>query len=234
MSIYFPINPNRLNVTQTYPNHVYLYLFSCRVPLLCPILKILSQIPHIHLKHMFSLHLPTTPNSPTVTLTSTSSFYPPTPESSTSISHSNFHLSEPKPPLLRRLERVFKPPQKYLEVFHYGNVFLNSKAFPHSLNFVLSYDNLAPSYKSFICQISSLKKPTTYADAAQDPLWQQATRKKLQALEANNTWVLTSLPPGKHPRGCKWVFKIKHKADGFVERYNAKLVAKRYSYRTCL
>jgi hypothetical protein len=29
--------------------------------------------------------------------------------------------------------------------------------------------------------------------------------------------------------GCKWVFSIKHKADGSIERYKARLVAKGYT-----
>ena len=29
--------------------------------------------------------------------------------------------------------------------------------------------------------------------------------------------------------GCKWVFSIKHKVDGSVERYKARLVAKGYT-----
>lgn len=40
---------------------------------------------------------------------------------------------------------------------------------------------------------------------------------------------MTTLPPSKVPIGCKWVFKIKLKADGFVERYKARLVAKGYT-----
>lgn len=37
---------------------------------------------------------------------------------------------------------------------------------------------------------------------------------------------LVSLPAGKQAIGCKWIYKIKHKADGSVERYKARLVAK--------
>ena len=52
---------------------------------------------------------------------------------------------------------------------------------------------------------------------------------ELQALESNGTWSLTTLLPGKHPVGCKWVCKIKYCVDGSLERYKARLVAKRYT-----
>jgi hypothetical protein len=55
--------------------------------------------------------------------------------------------------------------------------------------------------------------------------------KELETLAANNTWVLTSLPPGKQPIGCKWVYKLKFKSDGTIERYKARLVAKGYNQR---
>ncbi|KAL0396020.1 UNVERIFIED_CONTAM: Retrovirus-related Pol polyprotein from transposon RE2 [Sesamum calycinum] len=49
------------------------------------------------------------------------------------------------------------------------------------------------------------------------------------ALERNKTWELCSPPPDKKPIGCKWVYKIKMKHDGAVERYKARLVTKGYS-----
>lgn len=52
---------------------------------------------------------------------------------------------------------------------------------------------------------------------------------ELKALEANNTWLLTDLPQGKVPIGCRWVYRIKYKADGSIERYKARLVAKGYT-----
>lgn len=49
-------------------------------------------------------------------------------------------------------------------------------------------------------------------------------RDEINALERNGTWKLESLPVGKKAIGCKWVFQIKHKADGSIERYKARLV----------
>lgn len=52
---------------------------------------------------------------------------------------------------------------------------------------------------------------------------------EMAALDKNNTWVLTDLPPNKKVVGCKWVFTIKHTPEGKIERYKARLVAKGYS-----
>jgi hypothetical protein len=52
---------------------------------------------------------------------------------------------------------------------------------------------------------------------------------EMVVLDANATWELVVLPKDKKAIGCKWVYKVKHNADGFVNRYKAKLVAKGYA-----
>lgn len=52
---------------------------------------------------------------------------------------------------------------------------------------------------------------------------------EIHALEGNGTWTLEMLPLGKKPIGCKWVYKIKRKADRSIKSYKARLVAKRYT-----
>jgi hypothetical protein len=48
-------------------------------------------------------------------------------------------------------------------------------------------------------------------------------------LDANVTWELVALPKDKKSIRCKWVYKIKHNVNGFVNRYKARLVAKGYA-----
>ena len=38
-----------------------------------------------------------------------------------------------------------------------------------------------------------------------------------------------SLPMGKRIVGCKWIFTIKYKVDGTLERYKVRLIAKGYT-----
>lgn len=74
-----------------------------------------------------------------------------------------------------------------------------------------------------------LKVNPKTTEAIKDQQWIQAMDTELDALKQNPTWIITYLPPGKKPIGCKWVYKIKHKADGSVERFKAKLVAKEFT-----
>nr|XP_018629014.1 uncharacterized mitochondrial protein AtMg00820-like [Nicotiana tomentosiformis] len=52
---------------------------------------------------------------------------------------------------------------------------------------------------------------------------------EISLLESNHTWTDVPLHEVKRPIGSKWVYNIKYKASGEIERFKAKLVAKGYS-----
>jgi hypothetical protein len=49
---------------------------------------------------------------------------------------------------------------------------------------------------------------------------------EFQALLSNNTWSLCPRPSHQHVVRNKWVYKLKQKPDGSIDRYKARLVAK--------
>ena len=49
---------------------------------------------------------------------------------------------------------------------------------------------------------------------------------EFQALLKNKTWHLVPHCAGLNVIDCKWVFKLKQKPDGSIDRYKARLVAK--------
>ena len=81
-------------------------------------------------------------------------------------------------------------------------------------------------------QIHQETIPKTYQEAIQSPNaqhWKEAMDAEMEALQKNHTWDLCSLPYDRKAIGCRWVFVIKYKATGEIDRYKARLVAKGYS-----
>ena len=78
----------------------------------------------------------------------------------------------------------------------------------------------------------SNEEPNTIEEALSRPdksLWQDAIDKELKSLGQNHTWDETSRPSNRNIVGSKWVFKIKRKSDGSIDRYKARLVAQGFS-----
>jgi transposase InsO family protein len=144
----------------------------------------------------------------------------------------------PPVPPLRQSTRAHKTPA-YLQNYHcstassdplpLSTVVQGTSSTKFPLSQVLSYSHLSPNYKSFVLNASTICEPSTYNEASKSPHWCEAMQAEIHALETNQTWSLTSLPHGKIPIGCKWVYKVKLRSDGTLERYKARLVAKGYN-----
>ena len=88
---------------------------------------------------------------------------------------------------------------------------------------------LSEPIKTFTHTLSSCHIPNSVELALADPKWAQAIQEELEALQKNNTWRLVPLSERKKLVGCKWVFSMKYKVDGSIDRYKARLVAKGFT-----
>ena len=92
-------------------------------------------------------------------------------------------------------------------------------------NFV-SYHGLSNKYRAFVASLDQTQVPKSIQEALAIPKWKAAVEEEIRALEKNGTWKITELPPGKRPVGCKWVFTIKYKEDGSIDRFKARPLQK--------
>ena len=66
-------------------------------------------------------------------------------------------------------------------------------------------------------------------EALDNPDWKLPVLEEMNALKKNGTWEIVNLLREKKMVGCKWVFIVKCRADGSVERYKVCLVAKGFT-----
>ncbi|RVW73434.1 Retrovirus-related Pol polyprotein from transposon TNT 1-94 [Vitis vinifera] len=99
----------------------------------------------------------------------------------------------------------------------------------HPIGNYVTYEGLSPSYRAFATSLDDTQVPNTIQEALKISEWKKAVQDEIDALEKNGTWTITDLPVGKRPVGCKWIFTIKYKADGSVERFKARLVARGFT-----
>ncbi|KAK1661599.1 hypothetical protein QYE76_049758 [Lolium multiflorum] len=74
-------------------------------------------------------------------------------------------------------------------------------------------------------------EPANLQAALDDPNWRGAMDEEFDALMKNKTWKLVPPRDGTNVIDCRWVYKIKRKSDGSIDRYKARLVAKGFKQR---
>ncbi|GJS70206.1 retrovirus-related pol polyprotein from transposon TNT 1-94 [Tanacetum coccineum] len=82
------------------------------------------------------------------------------------------------------------------------------------------YEKTSP--RSDLSALESNTYPKTFKEDIQDPRWCEAMDSELKALEDNDTWEVTDLPPNKRAIGCHWLFKTKLKSDGSEDKKKAR------------
>ncbi|KAA0032563.1 Cysteine-rich RLK (receptor-like protein kinase) 8 [Cucumis melo var. makuwa] len=95
----------------------------------------------------------------------------------------------------------------------------------HPICNYVSYDNLSPQFRAFTASLDSTIIPKNIYTALECPEWKNVVMEEMKALEKNRTWEICALPKGHKTIGCKWVFSLKYKAYGTLDRHKARLVA---------
>lgn len=109
--------------------------------------------------------------------------------------------------ILRRSERNRKPPNRY--GFDEAQIAFSAEEFVEN-------------------------DPISISDAKQRndwPEWKAAIESEYASLINNGTWTLCDLPEGRKTISSKWVFKLKYKANGDVDKHKARLVARGFTQK---
>ena len=93
----------------------------------------------------------------------------------------------------------------------------------------MSLKHLSSAHKNFIVSLNTTIIPNIVSEALTKREWKDAMREEMSALEKNKTWEIVERPKGKSIVDCKWIFTLKYKVDGSLERHKARLVAKEYT-----
>ncbi|GJR03270.1 putative RNA-directed DNA polymerase [Tanacetum coccineum] len=127
-------------------------------------------------------------------------------------------------PHVRRSERTSVFPRKY-------NDFVIDSKVKYGLENYVSYVNLSVENKCFTTELNKSLEPRSFFEASKDQHWIEAMNNEMDALYRNDTWEIVELPFGRKAIGGKWVYKIKYKSSGDIDRYKARYVAKGYNQK---
>ena len=77
--------------------------------------------------------------------------------------------------------------------------------------------------------VAELKTYEEAINSSKAKYWKQAMQAEVDSLENNNTWTFVNKPQDKNVLPGRWVYKVKYSADGEVDKYKARYVAKGFA-----
>jgi hypothetical protein len=86
------------------------------------------------------------------------------------------------------------------------------------------------SYMALMCDLLE-KEPTCFKEAIQKKEWGDAMTEEYQSIIKNDVWEIVPRPNNKYVVSSRWLFKIKHAANGSIEKYKTRFVARGFSQK---
>ena len=74
-------------------------------------------------------------------------------------------------------------------------------------------------------------EPSIFEEAVEKQVWKDAMQEEYQSIMKNDVWDVVPRPERKSVVTSKWIYKIKHAADGSIEKYKARFVARGFSQK---
>ncbi|GJT26335.1 hypothetical protein Tco_0906610 [Tanacetum coccineum] len=101
-----------------------------------------------------------------------------------------------KPITQRRSGRVSKLPTKLSE-------YVLDEKVKYGIQRHVNYSHLSKENYCFSTNLNKTLEPSSYHEACTNKDWVAAMNTKMEALNRNNTWLITGLPPNRNPISCK-------------------------------
>ncbi|GJR02561.1 ribonuclease H-like domain-containing protein [Tanacetum coccineum] len=113
---------------------------------------------------------------------------------------------------------------------NYNDFVVDSKV-KYRLEKYVGYSKLNSENYCFITQLNINCEPKTFFEASKFPHWTDAMNSEMNALLRNDAWDIVDLPKDRKAIGSKWIFKIKYKSSGEIDRYKARRVAQEFGQK---
>jgi hypothetical protein len=84
---------------------------------------------------------------------------------------------------------------------------------------------------SYIAMVRSIREsdPSTFEGASSRQVWRDAMMEEYNSIMKNDVWEVVPRPEGKSMVTSRWLYKLKHVANGNIEKYKACFVAQGFS-----
>jgi hypothetical protein len=88
-------------------------------------------------------------------------------------------------------------------------------------------------FGGYVALMSSIThvEPSSFEEADKLQVWKDDILKEYRSILKNNVWYNVPRPKDKSVVSSKWIYKIKHVADGSMEKFNARFVARGFTQK---